>query len=234
MAWSENAIPMIKKIMYSQNLWGGVLLGTLIFTIFILPALPVNVQETGLRIAYTLLFFSAVFSVESKLKSVIVLFFITVCAEWLAGFLSIPALVIFSKILNIISFIIIVIALVVEVASSRVVNLKVIMGAIMGYLLIGLIFSVFVVFIIQHDPGAFNVPSLKSDTLRSVDHFDEAIYFSFVSFATLGYGDIVPLKPYSRSLAMLISISGQLYIAIIIATLVGKYASFNKAEQFDE
>jgi hypothetical protein len=42
---------------------------------------------------------------------------------------------------------------------------------------------------------------------------------------TLGYGDILPVKPYTRSLASLMCIAGQLYIAIVIALLVGKYAS---------
>ena len=42
---------------------------------------------------------------------------------------------------------------------------------------------------------------------------------------TVGYGDIIPLEPYSRSITILISVTGQLYIAIIIAILVGKYSS---------
>jgi hypothetical protein len=49
-----------------------------------------------------------------------------------------------------------------------------------------------------------------------------------VTLATLGYGDMVPLKPYSRSLATLITISGQLYVATIIGILIGKFASKDK------
>jgi hypothetical protein len=49
------------------------------------------------------------------------------------------------------------------------------------------------------------------------------MYFTFVSLTSTGYGDFLPLTPAAKSLSNLISITGQLYIAIIIATLVGKY-----------
>ena len=49
------------------------------------------------------------------------------------------------------------------------------------------------------------------------------IYYSFVTMTTLGYGDITPLKSLARSLSIFFSVAGQLYLAFIIATLVGKY-----------
>jgi hypothetical protein len=54
------------------------------------------------------------------------------------------------------------------------------------------------------------------------------LYFLFVIIASLGYGDIVPLKPISRSLATLIAITGQFYMAIIVALLIGKFISQRK------
>jgi hypothetical protein len=39
----------------------------------------------------------------------------------------------------------------------------------------------------------------------------------------LGYGDILPQLPFAKSLAILMSVSGQIYVAVIIAMLVGKY-----------
>jgi voltage-gated potassium channel len=62
-------------------------------------------------------------------------------------------------------------------------------------------------------------------------HLSESMYFGFVTLASLGYGDIVPLKPYTRSLATLIAISGQLYIATIIGILIGKFASKTEPEK---
>jgi hypothetical protein len=48
----------------------------------------------------------------------------------------------------------------------------------------------------------------------------ELLYFSFVTLTTLGYGDIAPLHPLTRSLATIEALSAQLYIGVLIARLV--------------
>jgi hypothetical protein len=50
-------------------------------------------------------------------------------------------------------------------------------------------------------------------------------YFSFVTLATLGYGDIVPVAAVTRMLACLEAIVGQLYLAVLVARLVGVYSA---------
>jgi voltage-gated potassium channel len=52
---------------------------------------------------------------------------------------------------------------------------------------------------------------------------DTLLYYSFVTLASLGYGDIIPLVPLARTLAYMEAISGQLYIAIMLAGLVGLF-----------
>lgn len=49
--------------------------------------------------------------------------------------------------------------------------------------------------------------------------------FSFVTLTTLGYGDISPLTPAARSLAILEATTGVLFVATTIAGIVGIYAS---------
>jgi hypothetical protein len=49
-----------------------------------------------------------------------------------------------------------------------------------------------------------------------------------VTLNTLGYGEITPTVPFAKSISILISTSGQIYIAVIIAMLVGKYAGSQK------
>jgi hypothetical protein len=46
------------------------------------------------------------------------------------------------------------------------------------------------------------------------------VYFSFVTLTTVGYGDILPVRPAARSLAMAEAVFGPLYIAILLARLV--------------
>jgi hypothetical protein len=49
------------------------------------------------------------------------------------------------------------------------------------------------------------------------------MYFSFVTLATLGYGDIVPRGDLARSLAILEAIAGQLYLVAMVSRLVSVY-----------
>jgi hypothetical protein len=92
-----------------------------------------------------------------------------------------------------------------------------VIGAVLLYLNIGLIFVALFCFVALFDPHAFNgLPPLQ-DNLAVADNL---IYFSFVNLTSVGYGDIVPLHPFARSLANIESIMGQLYPATLIARLV--------------
>jgi hypothetical protein len=51
------------------------------------------------------------------------------------------------------------------------------------------------------------------------------LYFSLVCITTMGYGDIVPVAPLARSLSVIEGVFGQLYLAVMIARLVGLHIS---------
>ena len=95
--------------------------------------------------------------------------------------------------------------------------------AIIGYLLLGLVSSIMIAMLVEYNPAMFSFPFPPEAGTTS--HFSDYLYYGFVTMTTLGYGDIIPLMPFSKSLSILISVSGQLYLAIIIAMLVGKFAS---------
>ena len=89
-----------------------------------------------------------------------------------------------------------------------------IFGAIVLYLLIGLIAAFAYSALYRIDPGAFSkLPAGNGDT-------STWLYFSFVTLTTLGYGDITPIARSARAIAMLEALVGQLYPAIIIARFV--------------
>jgi hypothetical protein len=92
-----------------------------------------------------------------------------------------------------------------------------IMGAICLYLDIGLIFVALFCFVALLVPDAFHGFVRLEDNLAVAGNL---IYFSFVTLTSLGYGDIVPLHPFARSLANLEGIIGQLYPATLLARLV--------------
>ena len=60
-----------------------------------------------------------------------------------------------------------------------------------------------------------------------VERFSQAdgIYFSFVTLATLGYGDFVPKTEVARGLAILEAVAGQLYLGVMVARLISLYVS---------
>ena len=61
-----------------------------------------------------------------------------------------------------------------------------------------------------------NLPPLHGDFAVS----GNLIFFSFVTLTTTGYGDIVPVHPFARSLANVEAIIGQIYPATLLARLV--------------
>jgi len=94
-------------------------------------------------------------------------------------------------------------------------------AALSAYLLAGLFFGVLYFVIEQTWPGSF---AMAGSTVTS-SRFSpaNAIYFSFVTQATLGYGDVVPARDVARGLAIVQAVAGQLYLAVMVARLVSLY-----------
>ena len=88
-------------------------------------------------------------------------------------------------------------------------------AALSAYLLAGVFFGNFYWVLQQIWPGTFAV---TGDFSRM-----SAIYFSFVTLATLGYGDIVPRSDVARGLAIVEGVGGQLFLAVMVARLVSLY-----------
>ncbi len=94
----------------------------------------------------------------------------------------------------------------------------VIFGAITIYILFGLIAGESNSWILFHNPEAFAGDIDRTDIsgLR---------YYSYVTMTTLGYGDIAPVSQLARATAVFFSLAGQIYLAVIVALIVGKYVS---------
>ena len=98
---------------------------------------------------------------------------------------------------------------------ARVIETEHVFAALSAYLLAGLLFGVLHWVVATVRPGSFGtVADPPVFTLST------GIYFSFVTIATVGYGDVVPKTELSRGLAILEAIAGQLFIAVTIARLV--------------
>jgi Ion channel len=94
-----------------------------------------------------------------------------------------------------------------------------IFGAIVLYMLLGLMWAVAYAMVDRLVPHAFAGQLVHGEGIA------DWVYFSFVTLTTLGYGDITPVARVVRSLAILEALIGQLYPAIIIARLVSLQGS---------
>jgi hypothetical protein len=85
-----------------------------------------------------------------------------------------------------------------------------ILGAVCGYLFVGLGWAVLYAMIEGFRPGSFAIsPKLVAggEVARQLPHV--LTYFSFVTLTTVGYGDISPVSPAARTLACVEAVTGQ-------------------------
>ena len=114
----------------------------------------------------------------------------------------------------------IVVLLVIKLLSIRVITAELIFCAISIYLLIGIMWA-----------GIYSV--LEGISPGSFSETTDLLYFSFVTLTTVGFGDVAPLSVLSRRLAVFEAAMGSIYMAVIIAMIVGRYMSM-QADQDSE
>jgi len=104
------------------------------------------------------------------------------------------------------------------ISKSTSVDVNVLIVSINIYLLAGIIGASLSLAFWYIYPDAYNIPTYIDPPV-----FVHFLYYSFITMSTVGYGDITPRIPETQTLAYLLSITGQLYVAIIIAFLIGKF-----------
>jgi voltage-gated potassium channel len=103
------------------------------------------------------------------------------------------------------------------------VDADVLCASISAYLMLGLLWTLAYWLVDQLAPGAFSF-NTTNETKQTMAGFN-AFYFSFVTLSTVGYGDITPVSKVARMLAATEAITGLLYVAVLIARLVGLYST---------
>jgi ion channel len=139
----------------------------------------------------------------------------TLIVSWANYFVAVPFSLLLGKIFNGLFFLFMILIILNYLFKEKKISTDLIMGSICVYLLIGLVWaSVFAIMEITQ-PGSFKIPGEIGSNMSTFS------YYSFVTITTLGYGDITPISAPARSLSVLEAIIGQLYIAILVARLVG-------------
>lgn len=108
------------------------------------------------------------------------------------------------------------------------VNSEVLCAGISIYLLLGLLWGLAYMVVASATPDAFSfsVPPAAAHTMTPFTAF----YYSFMTLTTVGYGDITPISNVARMLAILESMSGTLFVGMLIARLVSLYSAPSPTE----
>jgi hypothetical protein len=202
-----------------------VLLATLLLFIVLMPIAREVVEGVLLfHIFVTAVFVAgirAVFADRRARITAIVLAIPAVVGAWTSYVLPWPSANIVSVVVHLAaaSFgFLVVVVLLREVYREPIVTADEIAGVCCGYLLIAIAFGHLYCLIAALQPAAFHG---VSDVAGDRQHF-VLTYFSLITLTTVGYGDIMPTAGPARALAAIEAVMGQLYIAILVAELVGK------------
>jgi hypothetical protein len=193
-------------------------LALLVFVGFVLPSLGFGRKDAKLYsdLAFSLVVISGAAIAWGQRRLFLLTVFVSsasVAVRWMAYRIPTPGLQLWADGWALAATVVIALVLLVQVFRNGPVTHSRIQGAIAVYLLYGVAWAhAYHITELLH-PGSFNPPG----SMSSISDF---AYFSFVTLSTLGYGDITPVRPISRSLSVGESLAGQLYLAVLVARLV--------------
>jgi voltage-gated potassium channel len=116
--------------------------------------------------------------------------------------------------------------------AQQEVNSRSVAGAICVYVLLGMVFMFIYGTLAAIGKAPFFAQGI--DGTRPL-----RLYFSYVTLATLGYGDYTPAQNLGRALAVLEALAGQLYLVTVVAVVVSRLGrpgrgSFIRQEERDD
>jgi voltage-gated potassium channel len=207
----------------------SVLLLLVLFTIFIIPFFPMERHRILYSVCFTLIFLLSSLALSKYHPRIFNITLIVIIIEWLSEVLNMIILNNVSFLSNILFFDLIVVLFILQIVRAKTITPRVLMKSVTAYLLLGLSFAITIGLIAVADPNSYTFPHLKQPIVEGISYTSNYIYYGFVTLTTLGFGDIAPLTPAAKSFSIFTAITGQLYIAIIIATLVSKYLGQKKS-----
>ncbi len=144
--------------------------------------------------------------------------------RWINNFLGGPWLRFVADVLTVLFLLLVGMLILSHVLKAERVTREKIFGALSVYLLLGVICTFLFIIVDFLVPGSFRYGQYRALTGA------EMVYYSVVTLTTLGYGDIVPVSPSARALATLEALTGQLYLTVLVARMVGLYITHSSKQ----
>jgi len=119
------------------------------------------------------------------------------------------------------------------VLTTTSVTADTIFASLCAYLLLGFVWANFYSIVLYFDPDALSLPfetGMEREVRIGSAGSTSLVYFSFVTLTTLGFGDVVPQSPFTMMLSVIESAIGQIYLAVLVARLVGIQITRSVAE----
>ena len=173
-----------------------------------------------INVSFSIVLISGVYAVSEKKKrfyAIVSLAVLAFICFWTGDLLHSKTIETIGEISILLFFFFTVAAILAYLFREKEVTADVIIGSVCGYFLLGLMWAFVYPLLEAAQPGSF---THGGESLTTTGDFT---YFSFVTLTTLGYGDMVPITNQAKSLAIVEAAMGQLYVAILIARLMGIY-----------
>jgi hypothetical protein len=189
------------------------------------------IASVAINSLFMAIILSAVYSVSEKRMTVMVawvLASLAIAVQILDHLSSSDPLTITRHALHIVVLLYAIILILEFIFTHRKVTINTIYASLCTYLLIGLLWAVVYSLIYSVNPQAFvdsRVGEGEELSMRFGSYSIAPIYYSLVTLTTLGYGDVTPVSPSARMLSAIEAVLGQLYIAVLVARLVGLHIS---------
>jgi hypothetical protein len=185
------------------------------------------------RITSALAFVAAVYAVSDKraqwITGLLLAVPTAILNTWVTFHVASSATVVLSLVSTLIFLGFTMIVLLRAVLRTETVTRDTIYGALSVYFLMAFVWGIAYMLLETLQPGGLSVDAVRHPN-HAVDWFD-CMFYSFVTLTSLGYGDMVPISAQCRSLSILEAVSGIMYVAVLVARLVGLYSSRNREVQ---
>ena len=222
------SVEIFHKIKYRMLL--GVLIAILVIHPFFSDS---HLSGVVLDIFISFLIVFVVFESRQRRHSLAIavsLSLLALISNWSDEYLNILPIVIAAQTFSILFIFYISYVIIMTIIEAKKVTVDIIFGAVCVYLLIGLMWTFLYSLLELNHPGSFitNISPDKITASSSPEFIVSRLnYFSFVTLATIGYGDIIPVSHPAQMLSVFEAIIGQLYLTILIARFVGLYIMDN-------
>lgn len=215
-------MPLLSRMLsfYKRNRYGFLFFSLLIALILIPVSRPLEISSAVVQTLLAASLFAGVMALEAGFtrSMTLLVLLLALAAELVTGLLDANVASLWSQLVWALFAMLMAGSSIMYSLRGREIGSEQIYAALSAYLLAGLFFGQMYWVMDQFLPGSLGITGA---TVESSISNSTAVYFSFVTLASLGYGDIVPLSDPARGLAVIEVIGGQLYLAVLVARLVG-------------